>query len=106
MRATDTTNILTEWTQPSYTARVRGTTYLWGSAGLTVNLHFDDTVILHLRNDPVGEKVSIATRVAGGVTTPVGTLEPGEILSLQIQDISGVEATCTLETGVACVVQR
>jgi hypothetical protein len=89
----------------SYEVRVRGTIYLWGSAGITVNPSFDKPLLLHIRNNVFGEVVTIGTQVAGGAQTPYGTLQPGEAMSIPIQNISGVYASCTLETNVDCLIQ-
>ena len=42
-----------------YRIRVRGTTYLWGSAGVTVNLGWP--MFLTIRNDDYGEVISFST---------------------------------------------
>jgi hypothetical protein len=89
--------------QASYEVRVRGTMYLWGSAGITVNSTFDKPLLLHVRNNVFGEVLTLGTQVAGGAQTPLGTLQPGETMSVPIQNISGVFATCTLETNVDCL---
>jgi hypothetical protein len=92
-------------TRASYEVRVRGTTFLWGSAGITVNATFDKPLLLHIRNNVFGETVTVGTQVAGGAQTTLGTLQPGECLSIPIQDISGVFATCILESNVDCLIQ-
>jgi hypothetical protein len=79
--------------------------FLWGSAGLTENMSFDKPLILHVRNDVFGESVKLGTRVASGTQTSLGTLEPGECVSIPLQNISGVYAICTLETNVACLIK-
>jgi hypothetical protein len=93
------------WIRPSYEIRVRGTKYLWGSAGLTKNIKFDRPVILHIHNDPFGERVTLGTQVASGTQTTMGTLSPGECISIPMQNISGVFASCTLESVVSCVIR-
>lgn len=95
---------LTSWTHPSYELRVRGHAYLWGSAGIQTNLKFDRALRLHLRNDQFGEPVTLATRVAGEALTTIGTLEAGECVTLPVQDIAGVRATCATETTVHCLI--
>jgi hypothetical protein len=92
-------------THASYDVRVRGTMYLWGSAGITVNTTFDKPLLLHIRNNVFGEVVTVGTQVASGVQKTLGTLQPGEALSIPIQTMSGVFATCALETTVDCVLQ-
>ena len=94
----------TSWTHPSYETRVRAPTYLWGSAGIFANLKFDRPLNLHIRNDQFGEGISIATVVSGGTQTAIGTLGPGECVTVPLQDITGVVATCANETTVKCLI--
>ncbi len=91
-------------THASYEVRVRGTMFLWGSAGITVNTTFDKPLLLHIRNHVFGEVLTVGTQVAGGPQTTLGTLQPGECLSIPIQKISGVFATCALESNVDCLI--
>jgi len=83
---------------------VRGTIYLWGSAGILVNLSFDRTLHLHILNEHFGEGIAIATVVAGGAQTALGTLGPGECVTIPLQNITGVVATCANETTVKCLI--
>jgi hypothetical protein len=92
--------------QPSYEIKVRGTMYLWGSAGITKNIQFVKPITLHIRNDLFGEVLSFGTRVAAGTQTTIGTLQPGECVSIPLQDISGVFATCALESNVGCMIKE
>jgi hypothetical protein len=92
--------------QPIYEIRVRGTMYLWGSAGIQKDLSFSKPLILHVRNEIHGEAVSLELRTAKGGATPLGSLGAGEVVSLQIQSISGVAATCAAETTISCVIDR
>jgi hypothetical protein len=94
------------WTQPSYEVRVRGTMYLLGSAGITENITFDKPLLLHVRNDVLGDAVTLGTQVAAGATTTMGTLEPGQCVSIPVQSISGVFATCATESVVACLIRN
>ena len=80
--------------------------FLWGSAGITTNISFAKPLLLHLRNDRFGEPITIGTRVAAGTQTGLGTLQPGECISIPLQGVSGVFATCALESTVACVVKQ
>jgi hypothetical protein len=89
----------------SYEVRVRGTMYLWGSAGVTVNLTFDKPLLLHVRNNVFGEVVTLGTQTASGPLQTIGTLQPGECVSIPIQSLSGIFATCALETNVDCLIQ-
>lgn len=106
MRSSPLTSIYDNWTQPSYEIRVRGTMYLWGSAGITENITFAKPLLLHVRNDLLGDAVTLGTRVAAGATTTLGTLEPGQCVSIPVQNISGVFATCATESVVACLIKE
>lgn len=92
------------WNAPAYSARVRGERYLWGSAGLTVDLQFDKPFILHIENDRAGEAVTIGTRLADGAKTDLGTIQPGEFLSVPVNNIVGVYAASASETLVHCLI--
>lgn len=109
MHTSPLTAMYDSWTHPSYEIRVRGTTadptYLWGSAGITENLQFAKPLLLHIRNDPVGEDVTFGTQVASGTQTTIGTLERGQCVSIPLQDIAAVFATCALESTVGCIIQ-
>ena len=98
------------WTHPGYEIRVRSTVdrpviFLWGSAGVTANINFNKPLLLHLRNNLFGEVITVGSQVASGTKTTIGTLQPGECLTLPLQDISGVFATCELESTVACLIK-
>jgi len=103
------------WTQPSYEVKVRGTMhgstgelhsvcYLWGSAGITKDIVFDKPLVLHIHNDLFGEAISLGTQKAG-IQEPLGTLGPGEFVSIPIGGISGVFASCEKESTVCCLVK-
>ncbi len=97
------------WTQPSYEVRVRGTkvpTYLWGSAGVKTNIPFAKPILLHIHNDVFGEAITFGTQVASGTQTTIGTLGPGECVSIPVKDMSGVFATCEHETDVCCLIKE
>ena len=110
MRASALTTVYDRWTQPSYEVRVRGTTapftYLWGSAGIKETVPFDKSPVLHIRNDLFGELITFGTQVASGTQTTIGTLDRGECFSIPVQGLSGVFATCTLESVVACLIKE
>jgi hypothetical protein len=124
MNASLLTNAYDRWTNPSYERRIRvlpntqppaSPTFIWGSAGIKTNITFPKPPILHIRNDLFGDAVTIATMAAGGVSTTIGTLEPGECLSIPLQGavvkgvtegITGVYATCPTETVVACLIKE
>lgn len=92
------------WSAPAYTVKVRGLRYLWGSDGLTKNLHFDKAFNLHIANDLAGEPVTIGTRVAPGNNTDLGLIQPGECVSIPVNDIVGVYAECGLDSIVHCLI--
>lgn len=92
------------WNAPAYSIKVRGTRFLWGSAGLTTNLAFGKPFILHVANDVAGQPVTIGTRVAAGTQTDLGTIQPGECLSVPVANISGVYAECALDSLVHCLI--
>lgn len=94
------------WWQPTYKVRVRGTMYLWGSQGIKRDLHFDKPLLLHLHNDVFGEPVEIGMLVSKGKQSDLGTLQPGESVTVQVQGISGVFATCALESAVSCLIAQ
>jgi len=101
-----------DWSRASYAVRVRGslptspdTTYLWGSAGITKDITFSKPLLLHIRNDAFGEPVTFGT-VASGAQTKEGILRPGECVSIPVQGMSGVYATCELESTVICLIKE
>jgi hypothetical protein len=106
MRTSPLTADYDHWSHPSFEIRVRGTMYLWGSAGVTKNIKFDKPILLHIRNDLFGEVVTFGTQVAAGTKTTIGTLRPGECVSIPLQEISGVFATCALESKVCCLIKE
>jgi hypothetical protein len=86
-----------------YRVRVRGAAvYLWGSAGVAKDAAFPAPPVLHLRNDALGEPVTVSTTTAGGKPTTLGALQPGEQFSIPIQNISGVFASCAFASTVTC----
>ena len=105
MRASSLPANYSNWNHPSYEVKVRGTMYLWGSAGIMKDLKFDKPILLHIRNELLGEVVTIGTQIAAGTQKIFGTLQPGECVSIQLQNISGVFATCELESTVCCLIK-
>jgi hypothetical protein len=107
MNASSLTSVFDRWSRPSYERRVRGMdppTYLWGSAGISQPIPFDKPLILHIRNDVLGETIAITT-VAGGSQTTIGTILAGECVSIPVQGMTGVFATCALESVVGCLIR-
>jgi hypothetical protein len=92
---------------PSYQVRVRGTMYLWGSAGINAAtiFTFDKPLLLHIRNNVFGQQITLATVSPGGPPTALGTLDPGECYTIRIQTMSGVTATCSTESAVDCLIE-
>ena len=101
-----TSSMYERWSQPAYAVRVRGTMYLWGSAGITQNISFSKPLVLHVHNDPMGEIVTLGTQVAAGTKMILGTLQPGECVSIPAQDISGIFASCASESTVNCLIKQ
>lgn len=85
--------------------RVRGSKYLWGSAGLKQDAVFSVPPVLHLQNDPYGEKIELSLATADGGRTDLGSLAPGECLSVEIQNMTGVIAHCGAESLVRCALK-
>ncbi len=104
MRTGQIESLYDDWTQASYQARVRGNTFLWGSAGIASNVQLP--LILHLRNDVFGETITVGTQDASGTQTALGTLAPGECYSIPILGIAAVYASCQEESMVACVIKN
>ena len=100
------------WPHSSYEIRVRPTSapkppmFIWGSAGISHNITFDKPLVLHIRNDIFGDVVTLGTAVAAGTQTIIGTLQPGECISIPLQGISGVFATCASESTVCCIIDK
>ncbi|TIN79326.1 hypothetical protein [Mesorhizobium sp.] len=76
----------------------------FGDRPLTQDLKFEKPFILHIANDRAGEPVTIGTQVAAGAKTDLGTLQPGECLSVSVNEISGVYADCALDSIVHCLI--
>src|SRR5258705_9725261 len=63
------------WNALTYSVKVRGLKYLWGSAGLTKDVKFEKAFILHIANDLAGEPVKIGMQIASGTKTELGTIQ-------------------------------
>jgi hypothetical protein len=85
-----------------YRIRVRGTVYLWGSSEINQDLTFPQPLILHVRNETLGEDVSLSIASSAGAPADIGTLSAGQSLSIPLQDLTGVIATCELQSKVSC----
>jgi hypothetical protein len=86
----------------AYRIRIRGTAYLWGSAGIEQDMTFPASLLLHVRNDLYGQPVTLSTQVADGTQTTIGTLQAGEIFSIPIQGISGIVGQSKQGSTVEC----
>jgi len=93
------------WAQPSYEVKVRGTMHLWGSVGITKDIVFEKSLVLHIHNDLFGEKITLGTRTASGSQDTIGTLRPGECVSIPLHNITGVFATCAETSTVCCLIK-
>ena len=93
------------WTEPSYEIKVRGTMYLWGSDGITENIIFEKPLLLHIYNDLFGEKITLGKQKADKTKEIMGTLEPGEFVSISLNELSGVFASCEQESTVCCLIK-
>jgi hypothetical protein len=117
MHAPSLTADYVDWSRPSYNVRVRTTSiFLWGSGGVTSNLTFDKPLLLHIHNDVFGEPVTFGTRTAPSTLKTLGTLQPGECVSVPVQGMAGVFAICDpppgpgpwpgLESTVSCLIKE
>jgi hypothetical protein len=113
MHALSSTADYVDWSRPSYNVRVRtANIYLWGSGGVTDNLTFDKPLLLHIRNDVFGEPISFGTRVAPSTLKTLGTLQPGECVSVPVQGMAGVFAVIApgpgpvFESTVSCLIKE
>src|SRR3954451_17581254 len=105
MRTSPSGVIYNRWTQPSYEIKVRGTMNLWGSAGITKNIVFESPLLLHIHNDLFGEVITLGTQTASGTKETIGTLNPGEFVTIPLNEISGVFASCEQESIVCCLIK-
>lgn len=105
MRTSASGAVCNRWTDPSYEIKVRGTMYLWGSAGITENIKFEKPLLLHIYNDLFGEVITFGTHKASSTKEIIGTLQPGEFVTISLNDISGVFASCEQESPVCCLIK-
>jgi hypothetical protein len=84
----------------NYISRIRGTTYVWGSSGITKALEWP--LLLVINNDLLGDSLTLSADTADAVPANYGTLQPGECWTLPLQGLRGVFATCTTDTTLAC----
>ena len=87
----------------SYEVKVRDTMFLWGSAGVTVNLGWP--LLLVIRNDVHGDPITFGTETTtAGSRKTFGTLQPGECYTIPLADVRGVFATCAADSNVTCTI--
>lgn len=90
----------------TYEVKVRGTTpemFLWGSAGITVNLAW--ALLLVIRNDVQGDPVTIGTETTTTDSRKTfGILQPGECYTIPLLGLRGVFATCDVDSNVTCTI--
>lgn len=89
----------------SYRVKVRATTYLWG--GASVSVPAKTNLSLHFRIDELGEPLRFGVRKRnGGPLEELGTLQPGECYSLQIDEVTGIYAVCAepADCNVDCTI--
>src|ERR1700712_2925628 len=101
MRTSPSSGGHSRWHEPSYEVKVRGTAFLWGSAGINTDITFEKPLVLHILNDLFGETVTLGTQKASHTRQVMGTIEPGEFVSIPLQGISGIFASCKQETTVS-----
>jgi hypothetical protein len=104
MRTSPSGSLYNSWTEPSYEVKVRGTMHLWGSAGITIDIAFARPLLLHIHNDVFGEDITLGRR-ASGTSETIGKLKPGECVSIPLNDVSGVFASCDKESTVCCLIK-
>jgi hypothetical protein len=89
-----------------YRVRVRGkSNYLWGSSLITTNLTFADPLLLHIHNNDFGQTIDFGTEAADGTQTPLGSLGAGQFVSIPLQNLRGVYATCATHSTVRCFIK-
>jgi hypothetical protein len=88
----------------SYDVKVRGETmFLWGSAGITVNLSWP--LLLVIRNDVQGDPVTFGSETTTSDSRKTfGTLQPGECYTIPLLGLRGVFATCPADSVVSCTI--
>lgn len=84
-----------------YDVKVRGSLYLWGSAGISGALSWP--LLLNIRVDLLGDPVELQSESADGQKNLIGTLGPGECYTLPLLNLRGVIAACEQDASVSCV---
>jgi hypothetical protein len=87
----------------SYDMKVRGTMFLWGSSGITVNLAWP--LLLVIRNDVVGDPITFGTETTSADSRKTfGALQPGECYTIPLLDVRGVFAICDTDSNITCTI--
>ncbi len=83
----------------SYSVKVRGNVFLWGSSGVLKELAWP--LLLVVGNDFQGDPIDL---VAEDLTSAdvLGTLGPGEFWTVPLLGLRGVHATCAADSLVTC----
>ena len=76
--------------------KVRQKTYLWGSAGINVDLSWPLLLVIH--NDAFGDAVELGTESVTAPAIDLGTIGPGECWTTPLAGLKGVHATCVVDT--------
>lgn len=87
-----------------YRIKVRGTSYLWGGAGLS--RAEDSSAILVIRVDEFGELVELGARTHPTGERMFGTLKPGEAFSIPLKGFVGVFARTAdpIDSAIDCAI--
>lgn len=89
----------------SYRVKVHAKTFLWGGDGVITPL--ETNTELALRVDEFGEPITLGYRKRGDETYyEIGLLRPGEVLSLQLEDLTAIraEVDSPLDSAVDCMI--
>jgi hypothetical protein len=93
-----------------YKVRVRGQTYLWGSASTTEKLAAQVALTIHV--DKFGEQIDLYKTAADDPPPQPGekdalfsTLQPGGCLTVALNGLTGIFAFCALSTNVKCTLE-
>jgi hypothetical protein len=92
----------------NYRVRVRSKTYLWGGPGIGVKLHDLVPVYLTVRNDELGEAVTIGREERHTDNTveqkPYGLLARGQTYTMHLSNVASVyaEQKDGLPTTISC----
>ena len=95
----------------TYRVKVLNKVFLWGGAGIKVNL--TEPLFLSCRVDEIGDPVDLSFVVMGAGALPhppvpvaIGTLQQGETITISLQGRSGIIAECAqgVHTYLTCAI--